>query len=101
MSQLTEDALSRDGVVVTRAACPEAASAACAAWQRFGMLRASQEKTPPAAVGDAQLRVAFDERYRKNGKAFPHGGLRAPSFLRSDAKAGDALALKTVRCGVP
>ena len=31
MSQLTEDALSRDGVVVTRAACPEAASAACAA----------------------------------------------------------------------
>ena len=31
MSQLLEDALSRDGVVVTRAACPEAASAACAA----------------------------------------------------------------------
>ena len=29
--QLLEDALSRDGVVVTRAACPEAASAACAA----------------------------------------------------------------------
>ena len=31
MSLFPEDALSRDGVVVTRAACPEAASAACAA----------------------------------------------------------------------
>ena len=31
MSLFSEDALSRDGVVVTRAACPEAASAACAA----------------------------------------------------------------------
>ena len=31
MSQLLEDALSREGVAVTRAACPEAASAACAA----------------------------------------------------------------------
>ena len=37
MSQLTEDALSRDGVVVTRAACPEAASAACAACLAAGL----------------------------------------------------------------
>jgi hypothetical protein len=87
----------RDASIETRTA----AIAALAAWQRLEILRASQEKTPPSAFGDAQLRVAFDERYRKNGKAFPHGGLRAPSFLRSDAKAGDALALKTVRCGVP
>ena len=87
----------RDASIETRTA----AIAALAAWQRLEILRASQEKTPPSAFGDAQLRVAFDERYRKNGKAFPHGGLRAPSFLRSDAKAGDALASKTARCGVP
>ena len=37
MSQLLEDALSRDGVVVTRAACPEAASAACAACLAAGL----------------------------------------------------------------
>jgi ectoine hydroxylase-related dioxygenase (phytanoyl-CoA dioxygenase family) len=37
MSQLKEDALSRDGVVVTRAACPEAASAACAACLAAGL----------------------------------------------------------------
>ena len=37
MSQLTEDALSRDGVVVTRATCPEAASAACAACLAAGL----------------------------------------------------------------
>ena len=37
MSQLLEDALSRDGVVVTRAACPEAASAACAAGLAAGL----------------------------------------------------------------
>ena len=37
MSQLTEDALSRDGVVVTRAACPEAAGAACAACLAAGL----------------------------------------------------------------
>ena len=69
----------RDASIETRTA----AIAALAAWQRLEILRASQEKTPPSAFGDAQLRVAFDERYRKNGKAFPHGGLRAPSFLRS------------------
>jgi len=37
MSQLTEDALSRDGVAVTRAACPEAAGAACAACLAAGL----------------------------------------------------------------
>ena len=37
MSQLLEDALSRDGVAVTRAACPEAASAACAACLAAGL----------------------------------------------------------------
>ena len=37
MSQLTEDALSRDGVVVTRAACPEAAGEACAACLAAGL----------------------------------------------------------------
>ena len=37
MSQLLEDALSRDGVAVTRAACPEAAGAACAACLAAGL----------------------------------------------------------------
>ena len=37
MSQLTEDALSRDGVAVTRAAYPEAAAAACAACLAAGL----------------------------------------------------------------
>ena len=37
MSQLLEDALSRDGVFVTRAACPEAAGAACAACLAAGL----------------------------------------------------------------
>ena len=37
MSQLTEDALSRDGVDVTRAAYPEAAAAACAACLAAGL----------------------------------------------------------------
>ena len=37
MSLFSEDALSRDGVVVTRAACPEAASAACAACLAAGL----------------------------------------------------------------
>ena len=37
MSLFSEDALSRDGVVVTRAACPEAASAACAAGLAAGL----------------------------------------------------------------
>ena len=37
MSLLLEDALSRDGVAVTRAACPEAAGAACAACLAAGL----------------------------------------------------------------
>ena len=37
MSLFSEDALSRDGVVVTRAACPEAAGAACAACLAAGL----------------------------------------------------------------
>jgi len=37
MSQLLEDALSRDGVAVTRAAYPEAAAAACAACLAAGL----------------------------------------------------------------
>ena len=37
MSQLTEDALSRDGVAVTRAAYPEAAGASCAACLAAGL----------------------------------------------------------------
>ena len=39
MSLLLEDALSRDGVAVTRAACPEAASAACLAAGLDGLER--------------------------------------------------------------
>lgn len=81
----------RDASVATRASCV----AALAAWQRLELVRAQEEKTPPSAFGDAQLRVAFDERFRRNGRAFPHGCLRAPSFRRDDAKAADALALKT------
>ena len=37
MSLLLEDALSRDGVAVTRAAYPEAAAAACAACLAAGL----------------------------------------------------------------
>ena len=37
MSNFLEDALSRDGVAVTRAACPEAAGAACAACLAAGL----------------------------------------------------------------
>ena len=54
MSQLKEDALSRDGVVVTRAACPEAASAACAACLEAG--RETRRAGRPGRLGARRTR---------------------------------------------
>ena len=58
MSLLLEDALSRDGVAVTRAACPEAAGAACAACLAAGLEGLERKLALPQTMAE-RMRVSL------------------------------------------
>ena len=59
MSLFAEDALSRDGVVVTRAACPEVASAACAACLAAGIDGLERKLALPQTMAERMRGVAL------------------------------------------
>ena len=63
MSELLEDALRRDGVAVTRAACPEAAAAACAACLAAGLDGLERKLALPQTMA---------ERMRSGGVSLRH-----------------------------